>query len=781
MQSFKGLNLRSMKSFYFSLTALILSNILFSGCAELSTTQSSVEHASLAALTYDGSQTALANLNKEITEAGKDPLRTSALVSSMVGVLSSPGVTFDAQQAICQRLGFLSLSPADISSVVAAVSPLLLDARSVNIACLALVPIPGKDVDQAFLSALDDSKEELKLAIVQALARRKQSSAIPVLSKLINDENSALANAAIYGLGEIGTRDALSALASAKDQRNHFLIDAKICAAYTLPADETLAVLSEIYLDNTLLHASRAAALRGLLRLEPNAVTDRSILILKGSDQLFKRVCIESLFSSEAPGLTEALILNLPSFDVSTKRAIVAVLGRRKERAALAVITDCLKSEDVTLRCAALEALGSIPCNAYVANRIGDVATSAKGEELRTAKYSISKLTGAGVSEAILHGASESDLKRSVFYIEALGQRNMTDSIPMLLGFRSAVSVKVRVAALDALSNLVTKSSEDQLLNWALAASEGQELIHAKRALVKVALLETNEANRGKSIIDTINQGGAEVQLKLISVLPKLNSNAALVCAKNLALGKYPDVSHEAIASLESWGDDQGLSSLVLVAEKSTQSAICKESAEAVLLQLNINRGSPENERADLLIRLYNTSITADLKNKIIYRLGRSSSKQALDFVSTLLSDSIYTKEAKNAVAEINANKNWPAALTCEANPKDLHNMIDNNYKSAWAVSSAAKPVLIIDLKETRLIREITLDQRRNSREFPEHLEVYVSDDLNQLGRVVMTAVGTADATVITLPDAAYGRYVVLKLVTHAKDVNWSITELHVD
>ena len=107
--------------------------------------------------------------------------------------------------------------------------------------------------------------------------------------------------------------------------------------------------------------------------------------------------------------------------------------------------------------------------------------------------------------------------------------------------------------------------------------------------------------------------------------------------------------------------------------------------------------------------------------------------------------------------------------------------MIDNNYKSAWAVSSAAKPVLIIDLKESRLIREITLDQRRNSREFPEHLEVYVSDDLNQLGRVVMTAVGTADATVITLPDAAYGRYVVLKLVTHAKDVNWSITELHVD
>lgn len=781
MQSFKGLNLRSMKSFYFSLTALILSNILFSGCAQLSTTQSSVEHASLAALTYDGSQTALANLTKEITEAGKDPLRTSALVSSLVGVLSSPGVTFDAQQAICQRLGFLSLSPADISSVVAAVSPLLLDARSVNIACLALVPIPGKDVDQAFLSALDLSKEEVKLAIVQALARRKQSSAIPVLSKLINDENSALANAAIYGLGEIGTRDALSALASAKDQRNHFLIDAKICAAYTLPADETVAVLSEIYLDNTLLHASRAAALRGLLRLEPNAVTDRSILILKGSDQLFKRVCIESLFSSEAPGLTEALILNLPSFGVSTKRAIVAVLGRRKESAALAVITDCLKSEDVTLRCAALEALGSIPGNAYVANRIGDVATSAKGEELRTAKYSISKLTGAGVSEAILHGASESDLKRSVFYIDALGQRNMTDSIPMLLGFRSSVSVKVRVAALDALSNLVTKSSEDQLLNWALAASEGQELIHAKRALVKVALLETNEANRGKSIIDTINQGGAEVQLKLISVLPKLNSNAALVCAKNLALSKYPDVSHEAIASLESWGDDQGLSSLVLVAEKSTQSAICKESAEAVLRQLNINRGSPENERADLLIRLYNTSITADLKNKIIYRLGRSSSKKALDFVSKLVSDSIYTKEAKNAVEEINANKNWPAALTCEANPKDLHNMIDNNYKSAWAVSSAAKPVLLIDLKESRIIRELTLDQRRNSREFPEHLEVYVSDDLNQLGRVVMTAAGTADATVITLPDAAYGRYVVLKLVTHAKDVNWSITELHVD
>jgi len=770
-----------MKSFNFSITALILSTLLFSGCADLSTTQSSTKQLSIDALTYDGSQTALADLDKEITQVGKDPIQTSALVSRLVGVLNSPRVTFDAQQAICQRLGFLSLAPADITSVVGAISPLLLDERSVNIACLALVPIPGEGVDRAFLSALDQSKDEVRLALVQALARRKQISAIPVLSKLINNENLALANAAIYGLGEIGTRDALSALATVNDQKNHFVTDAKIIAAYTLPATETETVLSEIYLDNSLLHASRAAALRGLLSLEPSNATERIILILKGSDQLFKTVCIESLFSSKAPGLTEALILNLPSFDLSTKRAIVAVLGKRNESAALAVITDCLKSEDVNLRCAAFEALGSIPGNANVAIIIGDVGNSAKGDELRFAKNSISKLTGVGVSEAILRGARDSDLKRSVFYIEALGQRNMTDSIPFLLGLRRAENVKVRVAALDALSNLATPSIEDQLLNWTLAANEGQELIHAKRALVKVALLETDEIKRGKFIIDTIEQGGADVQLKLISVLPKLNSNTALICAKNLAMGRYPDVSLEAITSLESWGEDQGLSSLVLVAEKSTQAAISLNAAEAVLRQLNINRGSPKNERVDLLIRLFNTPITTEIKNKIIYRLGRSSSKQALDFVTTLINVPNYAKEAKNAIAEINANKNWPAGLTCEANPKDLHNMLDNNYKSSWTVSSSAKPTLIIDLKEPRLIREITLDQRRNPREYPEHLEVYISDDLVQIGRAVTTASGTANATVITLPDPVYGRYVVLKLVTDTKDVNWSITELHID
>jgi len=246
-------------------------------------------------------------------------------------------------------------------------------------------------------------------------------------------------------------------------------------------------------------------------------------------------------------------------------------------------------------------------------------------------------------------------------------------------------------------------------------------------------------------------------------------------------MGRYPDVSLEAITSLESWGEDQGLSSLVLVAEKSTQAAISLNAAEAVLRQLNINRGSPKNERVDLLIRLFNTPITTEIKNKIIYRLGRSSSKQALDFVTTLINVPNYAKEAKNAIAEINANKNWPAGLTCEANPKDLHNMLDNNYKSSWTVSSSAKPTLIIDLKEPRLIREITLDQRRNPREYPEHLEVYISDDLVQIGRAVTTASGTANATVITLPDPVYGRYVVLKLVTDTKDVNWSITELHID
>ena len=164
-----------------------LSLSFLTGCEHATVSESREGAAALAALNYDGSQTALDNLNKQINEAGLDTARKSALIADLVTVLNTPKLTFDAQQTICQKLGYITLTDADIERILPAVSPLLLNLATVNNGLLALAPISSSRVDLVFIDALNHSEGELKVALVQALARRKQVSATNDLIALIND------------------------------------------------------------------------------------------------------------------------------------------------------------------------------------------------------------------------------------------------------------------------------------------------------------------------------------------------------------------------------------------------------------------------------------------------------------------------------------------------------------------------------------------------------------------------------------------------------------------
>ena len=758
-----------------------LSLSFLTGCEHATVSESREGAAALAALNYDGSQTALDNLNKQINEAGLDTARKSALIADLVTVLNTPKLTFDAQQTICQKLGYITLTDADIERILPAVSPLLLNLATVNNGLLALVPISSSRVDRVFIDALNHSEGELKVALVQALARRKQVSATNDLIALINDGDKAISDAAIYALGEIGTREALTGLSQAKNQSNHYVVDAKIAIAWKLSPQEGSDILNQIYLDKSLTESNRAAALRGLLNLQPEKAKDRIVDALMGSSAAYKKVCLESLYSSQVPNLKAAVLDHFSSYDPVTQCSVIAVMGKLSEVGARSVTEASLSSEVDELRLAALGAIANIPSTPKTVQILAELAAKASGDELRAAKYAIARLQGEGISEAVLELSKSGSVKQKVFCIEAIGARNMTQAVPDLLAMRKAKEIQVRVAALDALGDLASVGLTDPIYAWTLGSKEGQELTHAKRTLFKILQLENDSSLRGVDLIIKIKAGDAVTQLKLMSLLPKLDSEIALACAKQLALSDKADVSSEAISTLETWSDAGGLVSLVEISEDSKNPSVRSLALESALRVVDLERTTPAKEKSDLLIRLFQCNLTIEQKNSVLYRLGRGVSAKALSFAESLASDVNYGVEAKSAAEEIRANKLWPATLISEANTRDLHNMVDGNFKSSWTAPTASKPSLTIDLKAKRIIRQIVLDERRDNRNYPQSLEVYITDDLDQLGTPVVVVKGTIDATIVNLPKPYYSRYIILKGTSKNKDANWSITELHVD
>ena len=758
-----------------------LSLSFLTGCDHVAVSDSREAAAPLASLTYDGSQSALDNLNKQINEAGLDGARKSALIADLVTVLNTPKLTFDAQQTICQKLGYITLTDADIERVLPAVSPLLLNLTTVNNGLLALVPINGPRVDRVFIDALNHSEGELKVALVQAIARRKQVSATRDIVALLNDTNKAIADAATYALGEIGTREALNGLSQAKDQSNHYVVDAKLSIASKLSTQEGAEILNKIYIDQSLTESNRAAALRGLLDLQPDQAKTRIVDTLMGSSAAYKKVCLESLFTSQIADVRAAVLEHFGNYDPVTQCAVIAVMGKLGEVSARSVTEASLTSEIDELRLVSLGAIANIPSTAKTVHILAEVAAKASGDELRAAKYAIARLQGDGVSEAVLELSKTGFVKQKVFCIEALGTRNMTQAVPELLAMRKAKEIQVRVAALDALGDLASVALTDPIYDWTLGSKEGQELTHAKRTLYRILQLENDTSLRGVDLIAKIKAGDSAMQLKLMSLLPKLDSEIALSCAKQLALSDRSDVAREAISTLELWSDAGGLVSLVDITQESNNAAVRSLSLESALRVVDLERTTPAKEKSDLLIRLFESKLTTEEKNKVLYRLGRGVSSKALSFAESLVSDPNFSLEAKRAAEEIEANKLWPAVLTSEVNARDLHNIIDGNFKSSWTAATSSNPVLTVDLKAKRIIRQLVLDERRDNRNYPQSLEVFITDDLSQPGAPVIVAKGTIESTVVNLPKPYYARYIILKGTSKNKDANWSITELHVD
>jgi hypothetical protein len=285
------------------LSALLLAS---SVTAADSKTATAAEPVPLQDLDYSGDQSALATLDKDISAAGTDTAKLAALETRLLALLRRSDGSIAARQAACQRLGAIFAAGGTPSaSALTLLKTMLIDERESDIARLALDPTPGAAVDAVLVEALGKTTGRTRLGILVTLARRATASAVPALTALLADKDAATSAAAATALGEVGNGDALAALRKAP--ATPAVVAAKIAAARKLPVADGVAVLTDLSRDRQLAAHQRAAALRGLLDLEPAKAPARIVEALGGTDWTAKQAAIEAIYASKAPGLVEAL------------------------------------------------------------------------------------------------------------------------------------------------------------------------------------------------------------------------------------------------------------------------------------------------------------------------------------------------------------------------------------------------------------------------------------------------------------------------------------------
>jgi HEAT repeat protein len=737
--------------------------------------------ASLATLTYSGDQSALNELDREITAAATDAKKLTAIEQRLLAALRRSDATYAARQAICQRLA-LVLAQTEAKTKADAYKPLgtmLADDRDSDLARLALEPAVGGVFDSMLVTALGKTSGRTRIGLIDSLGRRRTASAVSALTPLLNDSDSATAAAAAKALARIGNVAALSALRNAPV--NPTTIAATIAIAPHVPAADGLRVLREIQASSAAPVHLRAAALRTALQLEPAAAMARIAEVLRGSDLVMKQAALEATADVEAPDLVPTLTSGLASWDAVTQTAVITALGRRGTAAAVPAVLGALAHADADVRAAAIDALGMLPGNADVVTALARIASGANVDEAKLARQSLARLNGPEVSLTILAGAERGDPPLRVVFLEQLALRNMTEGLPLLLRSRADPDAAVRSAAVGALGDLAPPSEQRALIDWAVAATDDAEQARALRALVNVTLRNPKTDERGRAVYAAIEQAPANVALRLVPALARIGGAASAECAARLAVRDDAKLAAAAVDTLGRWTGNTALPSLATVAEKAELPATRAAAVNAALRFFERNREPWTSDDTTVVSRLLAASTETASRQKLVDLLRRAKDEPALALAERLQKDPAIGARARDAVTVIRANRAGPPALRVSDNASSAKNILDGKTSSRWNAATDGQAWVEVDFKATRPIERVILDETGRADEFPEHYEVFVSDDAQHLGPVRASGHGQRNKTEIALPAGTSGRYLVIKDIEERKDGQWSICELFVE
>jgi HEAT repeat protein len=733
--------------------------------------------ADLNRLDYAGDQTALQAVDREIAAAGQTPAKLEAVARQLVAVLRSPNATYAAKQAAAQRLALFpatDLFQGDNRAVFAA---MLLKDQQVNLAKLALDQVPGAEVDALYAEALSSAQGLSRLALIQSAGNRRIVAATPALVNTLQDTDAALAAAAAKALGQIGTADALHALQQVSPATVPVL-QAELAAATRVGGAEALAVYENLAGRADAPAGLRAAGIRAQLFAAPNG-SERLTAVLTGEDAAAKAAAIEAITTMPAAATVPAVTAQLPRLDAATRTAVVTALGQTGSTEAVAPLTALLNSDRAAVRAAVITALGRLPGTPEIVTVLARVAAGGNVDDAKLARQSLSVLTGPGVADAIVTEAKSGAPALRVVGVEQLASRNMAEQLPLLLQLRSDPDAAIRNAALGALADIAPPSAQADLIAWTVGATDPTEQSRALRALAVVTLRNPSTADRSRAIISALEQAQPAVAVRLLPVLSRIGDRPSAECAARLALRDNAAEATAAAGVLSRWPNETALQPLLNVAEQAKSATTRTSATTAALRLLDRTRTLSDAQLREAVQRLLAVASEAEVRSRLAYLLGRNSDAATLAYAEQLRGSPGLAESSTDAVMAIKSRQAGQPGVRASVGDRRAEVILDGKPNTVWGAPATAGQWIEIDFHATRPIRRLVFDNGEFN--YPEHVEVFVTDDLAKPGPALASVAGQPNKTTIELPQVAHGRYLIIRHTQTREDSWWGMSELLID
>lgn len=584
-------------------------------------------------------------------EYGKDPSAVRELESAVLKAAGTPEAanlekqviagfqsakTLAGKDALCRALAVIGTDAS-----VPALSGMLANAETTEMARYALEAIPGQASVKALHSALSAVPPEAKAGVVVSLGHRKDKSSVGVLKPLLASPDRQLADAAATALGEIGDNAARDALINAKP--SPAIADALLMIAERSTGSASSGIYKKLaaagYPDSV-----RVAALSGLARVDTKGSVPLLTAALKGDSPSLRAASIQELATIEGVGLAASL----SEFPPRAQIQIIDALVRSGKGDVLPVLEKSLASDNESVRVASLQGIGKLGTAKQVPLLAGRAASST-GDEQAAARAALGLIRGKDADEAVLSSIAAADPKTKVELIRASGERGIQTAPPILLQTAGDANRAVRLESIRALRETAGPAQAPALTSLLIQTKDENDRKELERA-VAAAIRRSKDA----PITELANGYKAStdpaVQASLLSVMSAVGNSQALPVVREALKSSNADVQRAALNSLAAWPSADPLPDLLTLAQSAPNAAHQVLALRGYVRLVQIPSSRPPSETAKLLSAGLAAAKRPEEKKIVIAAAQRVITPESVDLVKSLVNDPAVGAEAKAAM-----------------------------------------------------------------------------------------------------------------------------------
>ncbi|MDP6545489.1 MAG: HEAT repeat domain-containing protein [Phycisphaerae bacterium] len=573
--------------------------------------------------------------------AGNDAKLRGPVEDKLLAALKS-SKSVDTRRFICRQLRTIGTVKS-----VPVLASLLGDAELSHGARYALGRIEDPKAAAALHNAMGRNKGKIQAGIIITLAKRGYTAAMGDMVKLFGSSDKDVAQAAIRGVGILGTSAGAKALLGARTsgKLRTRITDALLDCAEQLTrsgkASDATLIYKVLYTPKEATHV-RLAALRGLARSQGAQAASTLAAVIKGDDPQMRASAIAFMTDVKDPSATKTLVSLLATMKPDGQTLILRSLGARGDKSACPAVTKAAASEDKNVRAAALEALGSVGG----AGSVDLLVKSATTEQV--ARGSLLVIKGDGVEANIIKAISAGETKARIEAIRAVKARGCKQAVSALFKAARDADSGVRKESVSALGALAGEKDIGGLLAILVKPADPKERSGIEHAVGVAFLSVSDKKKAAEKIFTAMRSASGDAKASLIRLLVQTPTTKAVSALEFSVKDPNASISDAAVRTLAAWPNATPADAVIALA-KSTSN----KTHRVLLLRGYVRMAALTKDPTDMCLRAMKLAQTTQDKKLVLSGFGAAGSMEAFNTVAKYLDDKNTREEAAMAAAKI--------------------------------------------------------------------------------------------------------------------------------